>query len=370
MPAQTQATLRVVTVYGDPRQRGQAQGEALRAVIGDGLGRWLATIGQTHGVDPDDYLIEFLDTTHYLTAMQRWAPAALEEIRGIAEGANQPIRRVLAYNLMDEEWYFGEERRQRQSLEGRTSLPHQCTVVCLRLPGSGVPVIAQTMDIPSVHDGTQVVLHHLPDDGPEMLIFSAAGMLGLMGVNAAGIGVVVNNLAMLPHSDRGLPVACVIRGILSCTTLAGAASFVTRVPHAVGQHYAIGSPEGLASFEGAANGVVRDDRVVDRVLHTNHPLVHREVVGDPEPAYVASRTRERLACVQAAADAIVDVAGIERVLADTSAPVSREPEGGFMTFGAMIAELSVPPRARFAPGPPHLVPFVSHQLSGVSRQES
>jgi hypothetical protein len=317
-------------------------------------------------MDPDDYLIEFLDATHYLPAMQRWAPEALEEIRGLAEGANQPFRRVLAYNLMDEEWYFGEERRQRQASGGRKSLPLQCTVVCLRLPGSGVPVIAQTMDIPSVHDGTQVVLHHVPDDGPEMLIFSAAGMLGLMGVNAAGIGVVVNNLAMLPHIDQGLPVACIMRGILSRTTLADATSFVTSVPHAVGQHYAIGSPEGFASFEGAANGVVRDDRVVDRVLHTNHPLVNREVVGDPEPAYAASRTRERLACVQAAADTIVDVAGIERALADTTAPVSRvpEPDGGFMTFGAMIAELSVPPRARFAPGPPHLVPFVSHQPAG------
>ncbi len=194
-------------------------------------------------MDPDDYLIEFLDTTHYLPAMQRWAPEALEEIRRIAEGSNQPFRRVLADNLMDSAWYFGEERRQRRSLGGHGSLPLQCTVVCLRLPGSGVPVIAQTMDIPSVHDGTQVVLHHVPDDGPEMLIFSAAGMLGLMGVNAAGIGVVVNNLAMLPHSDRDLPVACIMRGILSRTTLADAASFVTSVPHAVGQHDAIGSPE-------------------------------------------------------------------------------------------------------------------------------
>ncbi len=350
MPAQVQTTLRVVTVRGDGRQRGQAHGEALRDRIGDGIDRWLAALGQTHGMDPDDYLIEFLDQTSYLPAMQRWAPTMLEELRGIAEGAAQPFRRVLAYNLMDEEWYFGEERRQRQ--------PAGCTVVCLRLPGTGVPVIAQTMDIPSVHDGTQVVLHHVPDDGPETLVFTAAGMLGLMGVNAAGLGVVVNNLAMLPHSDKGLPVACIMRGILARTTLADATAFVTSVPHAVGQHYAIGSPEGLASYEGAANGVVRDEQARERVLHTNHPLVNMAVVGDPEPAYVGSRTRERLACVQAAVDDIVDVAGIERALADTTAPVSRAPEGGFMTFGAMIAELSVPPRARFAPGPPHLTPFV------------
>jgi hypothetical protein len=31
---------------------------------------------------------------------------------------------------------------------------------------------------------------------------------------------------------------------------------------------------------------------------------------------------------------------------------------GFVTFGAMAAELTVPPRVHFAPGPPHATPFV------------
>jgi hypothetical protein len=54
---------------------------------------------------------------------------------------------------------------------------------------------------------------------------------------------------------------------------------------------------------------------------------------------------------------VTDVPRVERVLADTTVPVSCAPRRGFMTFGAMTAELSVPPRVRFAAGPPHLTPF-------------
>jgi hypothetical protein len=60
---------------------------------------------------------------------------------------------------------------------------------------------------------------------------------------------------------------------------------------------------------------------------------------------------------------LTDLAGVERVLADTTAPVSREPRRGFMTFGSMAAELTVPPRVRFAPGPPHTTPYVDVPFS-------
>ena len=46
------------------------------------------------------------------------------------------------------------------------------------------------------------------------MVFTAAGIIGLMGVNDAGVGVVVNNLAMLPSSTTGLPVAAVARGVI------------------------------------------------------------------------------------------------------------------------------------------------------------
>jgi hypothetical protein len=160
-----------------------------------------------------------------------------------------------------------------------------------------------------------------------------------------------------------LPVAFVTRGILARSTLAEAVAFGRVVPHAIGQHYAIGGPDGLVSLEGSAGGVVENAAIGDHLLHTNHPLVSADVQGDPERTYARSRTRERLAFVAARAPALTSRAAVEAALADTTVPISIAPDRSWMTFGAVAMELSVPPRMRVTPGPPHTTPFVDVPFS-------
>src|SRR5438046_1291661 len=100
------ATMPIVTCAGEPRRRGRSHGEELRDKIAAGTGRWLEALRSRHGIDPDEYLREFLDNTDHLPAIRRWTPDLLEEVRGIAEGAGQPFPRILAYNLMDEDWSY------------------------------------------------------------------------------------------------------------------------------------------------------------------------------------------------------------------------------------------------------------------------
>jgi isopenicillin-N N-acyltransferase-like protein len=300
-------------------------------------------------MDAGDYIAGFLGKTDFLPAIERWTPGLLDEVRGIAEGAGQPFETILTYNLMDEEWSYGSEKLGEEP---------GCTVTCL-VPLDGAPIIAQTMDIPPIHDGTQIVVRHKPVDAPEMLVFTGAGMIALNGANAAGIGVVVNNLAMLPSSRTGLPVMFMIRGILERTSLENAVSFVESAPHAIGQHYAIGSPTGIAGLEGAANGVFGAEVSGGRYVHANHPIANDAVVGDPAAVYQRSSTFVRHnRAVELIADA-TDQDGIERVLMDDTAPISCSPRGGFMTFGGTSIACSVPPVMRVAPGPPHETPWVS-----------
>src|SRR3954470_33970 len=101
-------TLPIITCSGTARARGQAHGEGLREMIATGLDRWLTLLARTHRQDADSYLHDFLDQTDHLPAIERWTSDVLEEVRGIAEGANQPFNRILAYNLLDEEWSFAE----------------------------------------------------------------------------------------------------------------------------------------------------------------------------------------------------------------------------------------------------------------------
>jgi hypothetical protein len=342
-------TLPIVSCAGSPRRRGQAHGEQLRDQITAVVERWQASLEERHGIPAAAYLSEFVANSAFLPAIERHTPDLLEEVRGIAEGASQPFETMLAYNFMDEEWQYASERV--------TELPG-CTVACL-VPAAGAPVIAQTMDIPSVHDGSQAVIHHKPENGVESVVFTGAGMLALNGANAAGIGVVVNNLSMLPWSRNGLPVMFVIRGILDRTTLDEAITFVESVPHAVGQHYAVGSPEGIAGLEGAANGVVRAGTPGGTYVHANHPIANNAVVGDPSRQYARSRTFERHARAAELIDRAHDQSGIEAVLMDESVPISRSTRGGHMTFGATSITCSSPPVVHVTPGPPHETPWIS-----------
>jgi len=349
------ADLPIVRCAGSPRQRGEAHGEALRALIHATLERWLASLGRAGHADPPAYLREFVGRTDYAAAMTRWTPDLLDEIRGIAAGADVSFEQLFAYNLLDEEWWFS--RSHTRPAPG-------CTVIGWWDGSDGGPLLAQTMDIGSIYDGAQAVLHLQPNDAPEALVFTFAGMIGLNGCNAAGIGVVVNNLAMLPHASRGLPVAAVVRGILARRSLTDAAAFIRSVPHASGQHYAVGSPEGLISFECSAGGAIQDANVTSRVLHTNHPLV-----GGGPPSDATANSRARYDFIAGRAGAITGQADIESILADQTVPVSIAcvPGRGF-TFGATSLALGRPPRMRVAPGPPHATPYVdlSFDVLGVT----
>jgi isopenicillin-N N-acyltransferase like protein len=254
------AGLPVVTCTGSPAERGEQHGEALRGLIAEGLGRWAESIASTHGVAPDTYIAGFEEGTDFLPAIRRWTPGLLDEIEGIARGSAQPWQWIYAYNLLDEEWTWARDQK--------AGTAPGCTVAGFA-PEDGTTLLAQTMDIPSVHDGTQAVLRSEPEDRPAALIFTPAGMIGLTGCNEEGLAVVVNNLDMLPASRTGLPVAFVMRGVLERRSLADAVDFVSQVAHATGQHYGIAAPEGLASVEAWATGVAVSPESGARLLHAN-----------------------------------------------------------------------------------------------------
>lgn len=343
-------TLRVLRCSGSPAERGAQQGEALRGLIDEGVGRWLDALGARHGMDPDAYLDEFLHKTTYRTYIERWTPELLLEVHGIARGSGQRVERMLVYSMLDEEWRFSQTRLAEQA--------PGCTAVGVRAERGRPTLIGQTMDIPALHDGTQVVVIHEEPGAPTQTVFTAAGMIGLMGVNSAGVGLVVNNLSMLPAARSGLPVLFIERKLLDTLSVDEATYGLHAMEHAIGQHYLIGDPSHLVSFEADAariTGGAEDRRVIP---HANHPLYDPPSKPEFEAIYAASNSRERCSCIAALAEGATTLDDIERALTDTTAPISRAAANGFMTFGAMVAELSLPPTVRFAAGPPHAQPFV------------
>jgi hypothetical protein len=321
----------IVECRGGGRERGRTHGEALRAAIGALLERWDADVAARTGRPPATLVSDLVGTTGFVDAIRRHTPDLLDEVRGIAEAAGIVFERILALNLMDEEWWFTAPSEPR----------HACSLLAAAAKDGRPAVLAQNMDLPELMDGAQAILR-IDGEAGTSVVLTAAGMIGLTGVNSAGVGVCVNTLPMLRHSRDGLPVAFVMRGVLERESAAAAAAFLGHVPHASGQHYALADATGVAGYDGSG-----------RFCHTNHPLRSDDL--DPaRPAAGEPDSHTRLAAIAAATLAVTSGADCERVLSDRDAPLCVVPEPGrpWITFGSIWAELSSPPRVRIAPGPP------------------
>jgi hypothetical protein len=336
---------------GAPLQRGLAQGTALRARTRRHLDRWLAALGEAGVGDPRAYVAEMLKATDFLSAIRRHTPDLLEEIEGIAAGAEAPFELVFALQLLDEEWaHRVRTRHSRERLE-------KCSSVAVAAADSAW--IGQNMDLGAYTDGSQAALAIAPEaDRPGALVFTTAGMIGLMGVNTAGVGVCVNSLPQLPSAPEGLPVAFLLRRLLQAASLDEAADLVVRLPHATNQHYLIAAPGRVRSFEASADGVVeyRPPRP-DRVLHTNHPLASPG--GEDDPAYLENSQARLRALTARLSQGAASFAAISAALSscdDPKHPVCRSRAAGPLsafTTGSMISALAADGvTAWISPGPP------------------
>ena len=325
--------LPVIEVGGDPRQRGLSIGQALAAPIAGHIAALKAALPASVG-PPDAYLAEFLADTDFKPAIRQHTPDLLAEMEATAEGAGVPPDDLYALQLLDEEWAYRLRRHAARP-------PQKCSSLAIA-GASGPTWIAQNMDLGDYTDGFQALLAIDGDDAPAALAFTTAGMLALLGVNAAGVGVCVNSLPQLPSAPAGLPVAFVIRRLLQARSAGEAFELVQALPHASNQHYLIAGPGEVRSFEAGAAGVT-EFRPPDpsRVLHTNHPL--SDAPATPEPPAKRENSVARLAALQARLGGEVGLAEIQAALSscdDPRHPVCRSGGAAGFTTGSMISALT------------------------------
>jgi hypothetical protein len=365
------ADLPILTLAGAPRERGRVHGENFRGLIHDWNARWRDDIGSDTGQKPDAYIRDLVQANGFASAAERHAPDLLEEVAGLAEGAAVDYQTMFAHQLADEDWWF--------RLFHRPGTPGQrgeaCSALALWESDSGKTLLAQNMDTPAFWDGFQVLLRIRDAAGLETLVFTVAGTIALCGLNHRGVGVCCNTLLQCDHSPHGLPVAFVVRGVLARTTREAAAAFVRQVPHASGQNYLIGGPDGATDLEASAGEVCEYAPCpgAGRVFHTNHPLVNgnqammRQRLAAMPPAQreaflVRSTTLERFATLQAglgpASDWRLDGDGVKALL--STPPVCVEKSATRITLGCAVMDLSSRPRLELAPGPPNATDFRVH----------
>ncbi len=262
----------VIELSGTGYERGVQHGTKLKTEIAEVMEKFKINIRENTKKDPDVVIADFLGTTNFKPAIEKHTPGLMEEIKGIAGGSGQKVDDVFAFQLLDEFWVYLDR------LENISN--HHCSAVAVAATADHPAYVAQNMDIESYTHGYQV-LFHLPatDQEPEQYLLSSAGLIALNGMNGKGIGVCVNTLMELNASSDGLPVACVIRGLLSKSSGKDALHFLQSVKHASGQNYVMGIEDKVYDFEASANQVIRflPTEEGNILYHTNHAMVNHDV---------------------------------------------------------------------------------------------
>lgn len=141
--------------------------------------RW--TSGHETPAIPDLTRDEVLRKTwEFLPLFEQYCPPMLLELRGIAKGADISFEEALLLQIRGEVVY---------------SVAGACTafVFSRDVTRNGEIIIGQNWDYP-IDPGLMVVLHLCPDDSPDQLMMTFAGLTSYMGINGAGVGSFANAL--------------------------------------------------------------------------------------------------------------------------------------------------------------------------------
>lgn len=364
----------VQTLEGPPRKRGRIHGESLRARIHELAARWKKELIGPMSPDPDAYIKEFVSGTSFTRAISRWTPDLEEEVKGISEGSGIEYETLLAFQFVDEEWWYRRNKHHGIGLpEGE-----KCSVIAAF--DNPPPLLAQNLDLFTYADGFQTLLHVKEHDSDlESFVLTYPGFVGMNGLNTSAVGVCVNALLQLDQCLDGLPVAFVVRGILAQDGYRQALEFVREIRHASGQCYTIGGPKEIAAIECSAHEKARFEppSLAGRVCHTNHPLASKDqkIYGE-----ILKRLSQEGAERRGKGNSEIRFSALERRLKekervtketlkaalgshdDPHNPVCRhrpkQGEGGF-TFACTVMELSDSPTLYMAPGPACMTAFES-----------
>jgi isopenicillin-N N-acyltransferase like protein len=379
---QTLPETQILSLSGTAQERGKAHGESMRSQIHDLLERWKEFLSRYSTTSLDTYIHALVSETGFIQAVEHWTPGLLDEVKGIADGANASFEDIFGFQLQDEEWWFGQELSNNQ----RADALHCSSIGWTAHDGSS-SLVAQNMDMPDYLDGYQVILKIAdPENGLESLVFSTAGLIALNGINNHGIGIVCNNLGRLNHTREGLPVAFVHRGVLEKKTLGEAMSFLQSIRHASGQNYLLGCPEEIIDLECSANQTApyRQPGRLYSVCHTNHPFTNDDFIEKTAPAEPSSNrispttsiydvdSRMRMESISQNSEMVEqDAASTKTARIILSAhdsrtnPVCRHssPDNPWMTIGTSILVLNEHPQLHFCPGPPCSSAFTIFKFS-------
>lgn len=259
--------MNVLELTGSPRQRGRCHGEALKELICE----FADSITEVHQQNNNYLTVATPSLKDFcyrnLGFMKKYARELVDEMEGIAEGAGVKFSDILLLNA------FLELEDLRAPALGGKILPDSlwgCTTfnIPAEISANGKAFIGQTYDMEKYYQKFLVLQKITNAHGPDALVVSLAGIIGLNGMNSVGIGSVINKITAT-DARPGVIYPFVMRKILASQRIGDALGAAIFSPRASGINYQLcGSGLAFCAETSATRYELLDCR--SGIAHTNH----------------------------------------------------------------------------------------------------
>jgi predicted choloylglycine hydrolase len=246
---------------GDPFTVGLRHGEALRGKLQHFLSDRMARINAIrHSPLPVDQAEKLADA--HARIIERETPHLAEELRGLARGAAIAYRDAVLLQI-------------RREAIGWSDASGECTTFAMQQPRRAA-VIAQNVDLNGRMSELAAIarIDETGTAGGEILMLTFGGLLGFLGLNAAGLAVGINFVNTQPWQP-GVPPYLLVRHLLRLSTVEQCLAELRRITRSSSRCLTLCDSHRLVMVE-----LTPDDlRVISgaRLFHTNHYL-HQELV--------------------------------------------------------------------------------------------
>ncbi|QGY40552.1 acyl-CoA--6-aminopenicillanic acid acyl-transferase [Pseudodesulfovibrio cashew] len=277
------STIPVIQLSGTSYEMGRIHGEALA----DQIAEFVATVTEVHQANNASLRVakDALETfcNKNLGFLEKFSPELVEEMRGIADGAGVSFKEILYLNS------FLELEDLRAPGVGAKVLPDSlwgCTTfnVTPEAGEGGRAYIGQTYDMEKYYEKFLCLLRIAPENGPAALVISFAGIVGLVGLNTAGVGAVINKVTAT-DARPGVIYPFIMRKALGSERIGDALGAAIFSPRASGINYQFAG-SGVAFCAETSATYYQLLEIDGAIAHTNH-FVGRDMRGFETPNWLS-----------------------------------------------------------------------------------
>jgi isopenicillin-N N-acyltransferase like protein len=351
-------SLPIVHLHGTAYEQGRQHGAALREQIVHNLALYFARFAGEVRLARGEVLAR---ARRYLAAIEAQSADYYAGLRGIADGSGYDLLDLAAINVRYEILYYQF---------GANAMADGCTAFAVApAAADGRLLLGQNWDwIPDVQGA---LLHTAEPDGMQTLSFTEAGIFGgKIGLNSAGLGLVVNGLTTTDDDWSRLSTPFHVRcyEILRARDLDAAVRVIADTERACSTNFLLAqAPDRLLNIEAAPRSMRALAGDGGCLVHTNH-LLDAGALGVAEPPsdyrpgschrldrMSALLAAQRPISLEATKAALCDHDGHPNSIcrhADTSRPASEH----YITVTSVIMDLAA--RALYiSDGPPCSSPY-------------